>query len=189
MFARKFKVKLVFLEIIETIIFVLVIVLPVRYFVFEPFVIKGESMSPNFHNGDYLIAEKISLFFEKPKRFDVVIFKAPPHEEDYYIKRIIGLPGETVEIKNGKIYIYNKQNPQGLELKENFLTTQLDPNEKIKITLKNDEYFVLGDNRQASFDSRKWGPLPQKNLIGKVILKVWPLEFIKIKQSKITNEK
>lgn len=174
----KIKTKLIFLEVIETLVFVVLIVLPIRYFVFEPFVIRGESMAPNFHNGDYLIAEKISLYFEKPKRFDVIIFKAPPHQQDYYIKRIIGLPGETVEIKNGKIYIYNQEFPNGFELKENFKTTPLNLNEKLKITLKDNEYFVLGDNRQASFDSRKWGPLSEENLIGKVILRLWPPEII-----------
>lgn len=170
------KLKKLFLEIFETIALIVLIVLPIRHFIFEPFIIKGESMLPNFHSGDYLISEKFSLFFKNPERFDVIIFKSPVHD-DYYIKRIIGLPGETVEIKEGKIIIYNSQNPNGFVLQESYQTIPLSYNENFKITLGKDEYFVLGDNRQASFDSRKWGALKRENIKGKVLIRIWPLNF------------
>jgi signal peptidase I len=172
------KKKTLFLEFLETLIFVVLVVLPIRYFIFEPFIIRGESMYPNFYNGDYIIAEKLSYFIRDPERYEVVVFKAPPFKTTYYIKRIIGLPGEKVEIKNGKIKIYNKENPNGFYLDENYQKIDLDKNENLVFELKENEYFVLGDNRPASFDSRKWGAVLRKDIIGRAIIKVFPPKFI-----------
>jgi len=167
-------------EIIKVAIVALVIVVPVRYFIFQPFVVRGESMEPNFHNGDYLIIDEISYRFEKPKRGDVIVFHYPNDPSQRYIKRIIGLPGERIKIENGKVYIF--KNGKFHQLDESFyLPPKLKTPGKVDIQLGKDEYFVLGDNRQFSFDSREWGPLPRKEIIGKVYIRAWPFDdFCKI---------
>jgi len=172
------KTKILTLEILETIIFVALVVIPIRYFIFEPFIIRGESMYPNFQDGDYIIADKLSYFIRDPKRYEIIVFKAPPFKGAYYIKRIIGLPNEKIEIKSGKIKIYNKENPNGFYLNENYKKIDVGEDENLVLELKENEYFVLGDNRAASFDSRKWGPVLRKDIIGRAIIKVFPPSII-----------
>lgn len=170
-------------EIIETIIIALLIVLPIRYFLFQPFLVQGQSMEPNFESKDYLIVDEISYRFREPKRGEVVVFTFPQQTSQRYIKRIIGLPGETISIENGKIIISKDSKSWILDetkyLPQNIYTST----RKFEtITLKEGEYFVLGDNRENSYDSRYWGPLPRKNIIGRVILRLfpfWELEIIK----------
>lgn len=159
-------------EILKMMIISLAIVLPIRYFVFQPFLVKGASMQPNFNNGDYLIVNEISYKFENPKRGEVIVFKYPNDPSQRYIKRIIGLPGETVEVAAGKIIIYKDSQEQVLN--ESYLPNYIRTLGDLKTTLKTNEYFVLGDNRIASFDSRRWGALPKGNIIGKVELRAWP---------------
>jgi signal peptidase I len=131
-----------FLTFLEIILLLLLVVLPVRFFLFEPFLVRGQSMEPNFHNLDYLIIDKLSYFFRQPQRGEVVVFKPPFDDYVYYIKRIIGLPGERIIIEESKI---------------------------TEINLGPDEYFVLGDNREVSYDSRKWGPIKKERIAGRVI--------------------
>jgi len=164
-------------EITKIVIIALVIVIPIRYFIFQPFFVKGQSMEPNFENGDYLIVDEISYRFQEPLRGEVVVFKYPNDPSQRYIKRIIGLPGETIEIENGKVIIFNENESQILN-ESNYLSPGLQTIGDIQVSLDKDEYFVLGDNRASSSDSRRWGPLPRENIIGRVFLRAWPLTTI-----------
>lgn len=161
-----------FWETIQIIVITLLIVVPIRYFVFQPFFVRGHSMEPNFHDGDYLIVDEISYRFSEPRRGDVIVFKFPENPSQKYIKRIIGLPGETVEIENGKVFVEKERNRFLLE--EEYIVSVGDTPGAIRVSLAADEYFVLGDNRYASSDSRRWGPLPGEKIVGRVLLRAWP---------------
>ncbi|MFA6423412.1 MAG: signal peptidase I [Patescibacteria group bacterium] len=168
------NVFLTVLEVVKTFAIVLLVAFLLRKVIVQPFIVEGSSMEPNFHNNEYLLVDQVSYRLSEPKRGDVVIFKAPTNMEVNYIKRVIGLPGETVEIKDSKIYV-NKQ-----ELGEPFLTrdekTYINDSidKTLNITLNANELFVLGDNRENSSDSREWGILPQENIIGRVFLIIYP---------------
>jgi len=162
----------------KTLILALVIVIPIRYFIFQPFFVQGQSMEPNFENGDYLIVDELSYRFREPQRGEVVVFRYPQNPSLRYIKRIIGLPGETLEIKNGVITIYQGNSNKEVLDESNYLSPNLQTPGDLKMTLNEKEYFVLGDNRLASFDSRRWGTLPQKNIIGRVFFRAWPLTVL-----------
>jgi len=151
----------------------LVIVLPIRYFLFQPFIVKGESMAPNFETGDYLIVDEITYRFSEPQRGDVVVFKYPKDTTQRFIKRVIGIPGETVIVKDGQVSI--TKDSEIIILDESYLPDDLKTMGDANITLGAEEYFVLGDNRQYSFDSRAWGVVPRKNIIGKAFLRIFPL--------------
>ncbi len=166
-----FKSSFSFLkEIIKITIIALLIVVPIRFFVFQPFFVRGHSMEPNFYHGDYLIIEKISFRFREIKRGEVVVFRLSDKSASAFIKRVIGLPGEIIEIRDGIIYI------QGQALKESaYLIKNIKTIGNLEYVLRDDEFFVLGDNRNASFDSRKWGALPREDIIGRVHLRAWPI--------------
>ncbi len=163
-------------ELARVVIIAFVVMLAFRLFVAEPFIVSGSSMVPNFHNREYLIINKIGYRLHQPERGDVIVFKYPRDLTQYFIKRVIGLPGEKVKVADGRVTIYNKEHPDGKVLDEPYL-----PNQAVTFggegttTLGSDEYFVLGDNRQASSDSRVWGVLPRNDLVGKVWLRVFPL--------------
>lgn len=163
-------------ELARVIIIAFVIMIAFRFFVAEPFIVSGSSMVPNFHNREYLIVNKLDYRTGQPQRGDVIVFKYPKDTSQYFIKRIIGLPGEKVKIEGGKVEIFNSQYPDGHVLDEPYL-----PNQNVTfgkddvVTLGTDEYFVLGDNRLASSDSRVWGILPKNDIIGKSWLRVFPL--------------
>lgn len=151
----------------------LAIVIPVRAFIMEPYFVRGDSMEPNFSNSDYLLIERLSYRFDEPKRGEVIIFEAPQYETQKYIKRIIGLPGETVVFRDGTIMV-RKEGGEKITLNESsYLPSSFSPGD-MEMSLGEGEYFVLGDNREASFDSRAWGVLPEENILGRVFLKVWP---------------
>lgn len=171
---QKQSLREYFLDLLKIIIISLAIILPIRYFIIQPFVVKGNSMEPNFSDGDYLIINEIGYRFRKPLRGDVIVFRYPKDLSQYYIKRIIGLPNERVEIKNGKIKIYNSENPKGVDLKEAYLTVSFTPG-NLEVALSDNEYFVLGDNRFASSDSRVWGVLPEEDIVGRAWLRGWPV--------------
>jgi signal peptidase I len=164
-------------ETVRIVVISLLIILPIRYFVVQPFFVRGESMSPNFEDKDYLIINELSYRFSEPQRGEVIIFRFPQDQRQYYIKRIVGLPEETIEIAGGQVMIYNKEHPEGFVLEEKYLNylDKTTPGE-IKIKLDPNEYFVLGDNRDASSDSRRWGTLPRHFIIGKAWLRVWPFD-------------
>ena len=174
------KIFIFIWEIFKIVVISLAIIIPVRYYLVQPFFVRGASMDPNFNNGQYLVVNEIGYRFEEPGRGEVIVFKYPIDPSQYYIKRIIGLPGEIVEIKDGHVSIYNQEFPEGKILDESIYL----PKEKITIgqthlKLSEDEYFVLGDNRQASSDSRQWGVLPRDNIIGRVWFRVWPFNTAK----------
>ena len=167
-------------EIIKVVVISLLIVVPIRYFVIQPFFVKGMSMEPTFDDGQYLIIDEISYRIETPERGEVIVFKYPHDPSQYYIKRIIGLPDETIEIVGGGIIIYNSENPNGQVLTEKYLPKDLKTVGDTKVSLKSDEYFVLGDNRSASSDSRRWGPLDKDYIIGRAWIRVWPFDTAKV---------
>lgn len=169
------------LEIVRIVVISLVIIIPVRYFLIQPFFVRGASMQPNFDNGEYLIIDEISYRFGEPQRGEPIVFEYPKDPDQYYIKRIIALPGETIEIKGQQVIIFNQQFPQGILLDESdYLGNRQATWGNVKMELKSDEYFVLGDNRGASSDSRQWGPLPAENIIGRVWIRAWPFNQAEI---------
>jgi len=159
-------------ELAKIIIIAAVIVIPIRYFLFQPFFVRGQSMDPNFENGDYLIIDEISYRFREAQRGEVIVFKSPQNSSQRFIKRIIALPGETIEIRDGEIIIHKDGQYQVLD-ESNYLSDLLTGGD-MQVTLAEDEYFVLGDNRSFSFDSRRFGVLPEENIIGRVIFRAWP---------------
>ncbi len=142
-------------------------------FFVSAFFVKGQSMEPNFENGDYLLVDELSYYFRSPERGEVIVFKYPQNPTQRYIKRIIGLPGETVKIDNNNIIIFNQQGGQILN-ETGYLSSGIPTPGEIQITLDENNYFVLGDNRTASSDSRRWGSLPREDIIGRVIIRAWP---------------
>jgi len=163
-------------EITKIVIIALLIVAPIRYFLFQPFLVHGSSMEPNYHNGDYLIIDEISYRFRNPKRGEVVVFHYPKKPKLEYIKRIVGLPGETVKVDDGKVVVTSEGGKE--VLKEEYLPASSDTPGNTEISLDSDEYFVLGDNRTASSDSRRWGALEEKYIVGKVWFHLKPLSVL-----------
>lgn len=164
-------------EIFKIVALALLVVLPIHYFVFQPFFVRGQSMEPNFLNGDYLIVEKISYQLRAPERGEVIVFRYPEDPSQTFIKRIIGLPGETVQIQDGKIYVFKNGLPQSLD-ESQYLSLTLETPGDMEIKLDFNEYFVLGDNRPVSADSRRWGPLATDNIIGRAVFRAWPFAAI-----------
>jgi signal peptidase I len=152
---------------------VLLIILPIRFFIAQPFVVSGASMDETFHNGQYLIVDQLSYHFETPHRGDVIVFRYPNDPSKHFIKRIIALPGETIEIKNNEVRIFNDTHPDGARLAEPYITTMETDN--LRTTLGADEYFVMGDNRNHSSDSRSWGVLPDSMITGRALVRLFPL--------------
>jgi signal peptidase I len=163
-----------FWETIKIVVFALIIVLPIRVFLFQPFIVRGASMEPSFHEADYLIVDQISYRFREPERGEVIVFYYPQDPQKRHIKRIIGLPEEEVIIEEEKIFIIS--NGEKSVLEEDYLPLQRTSGEE-KIILAEEEYFVMGDNRSASFDSRNWGSLPRENIIGKVFFQISPFSI------------
>lgn len=163
-------------ELARVILLAVVIVLPIRLFIAQPFIVSGTSMVPTFHDSEYLIVDEISYRIENPKRGDVIVFRFPHNPSVFYIKRVIGLPGETVEIEKGVVTIKNEENPEGLKINEPYVSAIVDDGRDMSVTLKETEYFVLGDNRPASSDSRSWGPLDEKYIVGRTLVRVLPIK-------------
>jgi len=161
-------------EITKIVVIALVIVIPIRYFIFQPFYVKGASMEPNFNDGDYLIVDEITYRFKAPQRGEVIVFRYPNDPSQRYIKRIIGLPGETIEVEQGKVMIYNNEGKEVTLEEAAYLPADIFTPGDMRIVLNESEYFVLGDNRTASSDSRRWGPLPRQNIIGRALIRAWP---------------
>jgi len=174
-----------FWELLRFAVIALVIVIPFRIFIAQPFIVSGSSMVPTFENGEYLIIDEISYRLEEPKRNDVVVFKYPNDTSKFFIKRIIGLPNETIDIKGDTVMITNEANPSGFILEQNYVENK--SNDNIHYELKDGEYFVMGDNRSASSDSRYWGAVPEKLLIGKTFLRLFPINKIGILPGSLNN--
>lgn len=172
--------KLFFIELIKLALFAVVTIFLVRYFLFKPFYVKGASMEPNFFDREYLIIDEVSYRLTEPRRGDVVVFRYPVNRKEFFLKRVIGLPGERVKIKDGQIIIYNQENPEGMVLNESYLPTDLKSRPDTNVNLKPDEFFVMGDNRNSSFDSRFFGPVKESDLVGRVWLRGWPFNRAKV---------
>lgn len=169
------EVGLFFWDLLKILAVALAIVIPFRLLVAEPFVVSGSSMLPNYHNNDYLIIDRITYLRQQPQRGDVVVLKFPKDTSQFFIKRIIGLPGEKIQIRQGHVVIYNSEHPEGKILEESYLPSQVETLGRTEpVQLGSAEYFVLGDNRTASSDSRVWGILPKDDIVGKVWLRVFP---------------
>lgn len=163
-------------ELAKIVVISLVIIIPIRYFLIQPFYVKGASMEPNFYDHEYLIIDEISYRLGEPERGEIIVFRYPKDPQEYFIKRLIGLPGETIQIKNGEIIIFNDANSEGVILEEPYLepgTKTYALNEE-KISIEENEFFVLGDNRNSSKDSRSFGKVDGSYITGKVLLRGWP---------------
>ncbi len=163
-----------FWELVKYGILAILIVVPFRMFVAQPYVVNGASMDPTFHDGDYLIVDQISKRFEIPDRGSVVIIRYPKDPTKFFIKRLIAFPNERVEIRQGIVYVINDTNPNGIQIDDTYVTYK--KNENFSTTLKEDEYFVMGDNRAGSSDSRIWGPVTKKYIVGEPIIRLLPIQ-------------
>ncbi|HQM15791.1 MAG TPA: signal peptidase I [Candidatus Woesebacteria bacterium] len=169
------------LDIFETLVIALSIFLVVYLFLLQPHQVNGKSMVPNFESGDYVLTDKISYRFGHPKRGDVIVFHAPisancPQGTGCdYIKRVIATPGESVEIKNGKIFV-NSILLEENYLPDSFVTNSGDFTRNGPVVMGDNEYFVVGDNRSYSSDSRAWGPVDKELIVGKAFFRYWPPE-------------
>ena len=168
------------LDTIEIITTAFAIFVVVFLFVAQIHEVNGDSMLPNFHDKEYVLTDKLSYKFKEPQRGDVVIFKAPPKPRDEYIKRIIALPEEEIKIQNNKVIIYNEAHPEGFVLQEDYLKNGILTKGKSAIppdtliSIPKGEYLVFGDNREASSDSRHWGTVGKKLLVGRAVVRIWP---------------
>ena len=170
------------MELVKIIILALLIVVPLRAFVFQPFLVRGASMEPNFFDHEYLVVDEISYRLREPKRGEVIVFHYPKDPSQYFIKRVIGLPGETVEITDGKVKIYNDQFENGKVLDETIYLDQDFTAATQTVTLKPNEYFLMGDNRSASLDSRFFGPVTMDRIVGRVWVRGYPIDRWKLFQ-------
>jgi signal peptidase I len=175
------KIKEFVLEILRIILISVAIIVPIRYYLVQPFYVKGVSMEPNFHDREYLLIDEITYRVREPERGEIVVFRFPYNPREYFIKRIIGLPGETVSLRDGYIYIYNDQYPEGFlidestYLAEDVKTLAMSEN---TIALGSDNYFVMGDNRSRSMDSRQFGSINKGAIVGRAVIRGYPFDRI-----------
>ena len=174
-----------FWELVRYAILALIIVVPFRIFIAQPYIVSGASMDPTFKDADYLIVDQLSVRLEEPKRESVVIIRYPKDPSKFFIKRLIAFPGETIQIKNGVLTIFNDSNKDGFKLNESYVVYE--KQEDFSTKLGPDEYFVMGDNRAGSSDSRMWGSVPKKYIIGRPILRLLPLNKINIWPGVVIN--
>lgn len=181
------------LEMVKVFFLAVVIIIPVRVFLFQPFFVQGSSMEPNFEDGEYLVISEFGYkqtgitftdnlhfvvrSFKNIERQDIAVFHYPKNTEQFFIKRVIGLPGEAVEVRGGKVVIYNKTHPEGFALDEHsYIGEDTITQDSPRVELKDDEYFMMGDNRMFSYDSRSIGPIKKDKIVGRVLLRAWPVE-------------
>jgi signal peptidase I len=162
------------------IIGIIILVKLIQSFLIQPFIVDGASMLPTYHNQEFLLVDKLSYRVGNPHRGDIMIFKLyentnNPYEGKHLIKRVIGLPSERVVIKNGVTTIYNKENPEGFILEESYVT-YTEKNKDADVSLDENHYFVMGDNRAQSYDSRDWGALDSSQIKGQVLFRIYPFK-------------
>lgn len=162
------------IETAKVVVIALLIVIPIRFFLFQPFIVSGQSMEPNLAHGDYLIVDQISFRFREPERGEIVVFRYPENPSFRHIKRIIGLPGETI-ITRGEGIAIKDYKGELISLNESSYLNLDRVYGDVEILLAEDEYFVMGDNRPVSFDSRRWGPLSRENIIGRFAIRLLPI--------------
>ncbi|MBU1092127.1 signal peptidase I [Patescibacteria group bacterium] len=162
-------------DVFKTVTTVLGVAFLIRFFLIQPFYVSGQSMEPSFHNNQYIIVDQISYRFRDPHRGDVIVFKYPKNVAFSFIKRIVAVPGERITIQNGSVNVYNKEYPTGFTIEEDYIKSS-PITDIVDTTLGADEYFVMGDNRSNSSDSRQWGILPRHLVIGRVWVVLYPFE-------------
>ncbi len=172
----KAKAISITIEMIQVLAISLAIIIPIRWFLIQPFYVQGASMEPNFFDHEYLIIDELSYRLSDPNRGDVVVFRYPKDPDQYFIKRVIGLPGETAEVAAGKVKIYNNEFPNGQVLDESGYLDQDFTASSQTVTLKAGEFFLLGDNRASSLDSRFFGPVKREHIIGRVWVRGYPID-------------
>ncbi len=161
-------------EILESVIVAVLLAFIIRFFLFQPFYIPSGSMEPTLKKGDRIVVNKLTYRLGEPKRGDIIVFKYPVNPKRDFIKRLIGLPGETIEVKDSKVYI------DGKVLEQPFLPKKFTYNSNFgPVKIPENEYFMMGDNRNNSEDSRYWGTLPDENIIGRAIFVYWPFDRTK----------
>lgn len=160
-------------EILEVVLIATVTVFIIRSFLVQPFLVSGASMEPNFSDGNYLLVDEITYRFREPERGEVVVFRYPLDRSVFFIKRIIGMPGEQVIAQNGAIKIY--KDGEEIILSEDYLLSDSGSRDNFNIKLSEKQYFVLGDNRSHSFDSRNWGAINREDIVGLARLRVLPI--------------
>lgn len=172
-------------EILRFSFYALIIVLPIRMFIAQPFIVSGASMETTFSTGQYLIVDQLTYHFEEPERGDVIVFHYPKDPSKFFIKRIIGLPGETIHIEDSTVTITNAEHPEGMVLTEEYVRSMRSATPLTQV-LGPEEYFVMGDNRNASSDSRAWGTLPENEIVGRALFRLFPLNEIGVLPGKYT---
>ncbi|MDP3997886.1 MAG: signal peptidase I [Candidatus Andersenbacteria bacterium] len=166
-----------FWELIKVFLIAVVIIIPVRYFLVQPFFVRGASMEPSYEDGEYLVVDELSYRWREPQRGEVIVFRYPNNPSQFFIKRIIGLPGDTVRVNDGRVVIQNDQYQQGVVLDESgYLSAGTRTGGQLDVRLGSDEYFVMGDNRSASSDSRSWGPLKRFEIVGRTWIRAYPFD-------------
>ncbi|MCF7816231.1 MAG: signal peptidase I [Candidatus Pacebacteria bacterium] len=185
--SQKNEKESMFGEIVRFSLIALLIVLPVRLFIAQPFIVSGASMETTFSTGQYIIVDQLTYHFEEPVRGEVIVFRYPKDPSKFFIKRIIAIPGDTIAISGRDVIISNDEHPDGVHLDESYVH-DMKPTTTLTETLGNDEYFVMGDNRDASSDSRSWGVLQRDKIIGRAFLRLFPFTNIGIFPGSFVNE-
>jgi len=168
------------LEMVKVAVLAGITIALIRYYLFKPFYVKGASMEPNFHEKEYLIIDELSYRFREPVRGEVIVFRYPEDPKEYFLKRVVGLSGETVKVAGGKVFIFNTENPGGFELGEEYLPKNLNTEGDRTFKIGDNQIFVLGDNRPNSFDSRRFGPIDKSLIVGRAWLRGWPLNKLTV---------
>ena len=163
-------------DLVKVVCVSLAIIIPVRYFLIQPFYVEGASMEPSFYDHEYLIIDELSYRFSEPARGDIIVFKYPKDPTLFFIKRVVGLPGEKVEVRDGYVFVYSLDGTKKYLLDElNYLPENTKTQGDRAWTLGAEEYYVLGDNREHSLDSRSFGPVKREFVVGRVWLRGWPI--------------
>lgn len=174
---------LMFLELIKVIVLAAITIVLIRHFLFKPFYVRGASMEPTFYDKEYLIIDELTYRFREPNRGEVIVFRYPDDRKEFFLKRIVGLPGERIKIAGGEVKVYNQEYPEGIVLDEKYIKDSVSTLGDNTIDIKEDGYFVLGDNRFNSFDSRKFGTIDKEDLVGRAVFRGWPIGRVQILKS------
>ncbi len=167
------------IELVKIVVIALAIIIPIRTFILQPFYVKGASMEPTFYDNEYLVIDELSYRIHLPQRGDVVVLRNQALGE-FLIKRIIGLPNDRIVINDGRVSVYNAEFISGAVLVEKtYLSPTVQTFGNLDVTLTADQYFVMGDNRPASLDSRSFGPIPRQDIIGRTAVRAWPISKAK----------
>lgn len=168
-------------EVLEVVLIATITVFLIRAFIVQPFLISGSSMIDTFHDGDYVLVDELTYRFKEPERGDVVVFRYPLNPRLFYIKRVIGIEGDLVEVNRGKVII------NGKELQEPYLKEDMSTSGNVLLNIDKGYFFAMGDNRIGSYDSRNFGPVPKDNIIGVVRVRLLPFASAKIFERPVYN--